>query len=87
LRTSSYDDRDGNKRYTTEIVATNILLQGGKGGERDAGESYAGPGDAGFDRGEEPHDYEPAPEPRGATSNSNYGSSRPPVPDDDDIPF
>lgn len=87
LRTSSYDDRDGNKRYTTEIVATNILLQGGKGGGRDAGESYAGPPDAGFDRGEEPNDYEPAPEPRGATSNANYGSARPPVPDDDDIPF
>lgn len=32
LRTSSYDDRDGNKRYKTEIVATNVLLQGG--GER-----------------------------------------------------
>ncbi len=32
LRTSSYDDRDGNKRYTTEIVATNIVLSGGGGG-------------------------------------------------------
>lgn len=32
LRTSSYDDRDGNKRYRTEIVASNLLLQGGRGG-------------------------------------------------------
>lgn len=31
LRTSSYDDRDGNKRYKTEIVASNIIL-GGRGG-------------------------------------------------------
>lgn len=31
LRTSSYDDRDGNKRYKTEVVATNILLTGGRG--------------------------------------------------------
>lgn len=26
IRTSSYDDRDGNKRYKTEIVANNIVL-------------------------------------------------------------
>jgi single-strand DNA-binding protein len=31
LRTSSYDDRDGNKRYKTEVIATNILLTGGRG--------------------------------------------------------
>jgi single-strand DNA-binding protein len=31
LRTSSYDDRDGNKRYKTEIVANNVLLTGGRG--------------------------------------------------------
>src|SRR6185295_13367074 len=28
IRTSSYDDRDGNKRYKTEIIANNILLAG-----------------------------------------------------------
>src|SRR4029078_8791857 len=28
LRTSSYDDREGNKRYKTEVVATNVLLTG-----------------------------------------------------------
>lgn len=39
LRTSSYDDKDGNKRYKTEIVANSIVLCGG-GGQR--GES-AGP--------------------------------------------
>lgn len=32
LRTSSYDDREGNKRYKTEVVANNILLTGGRGG-------------------------------------------------------
>lgn len=31
-RTSSYDDKDGNKRYKTEVNATNIILCGGKGG-------------------------------------------------------
>lgn len=29
LRTSSYDDKTGNKRYSTEVNATNILLCGG----------------------------------------------------------
>ncbi len=32
LRTSSYDDKDGVKRYKTEISATNIILAGGGGG-------------------------------------------------------
>lgn len=32
LRTSSYDDRDGNKRYRTEVISSNILLQGRAGG-------------------------------------------------------
>jgi single-strand DNA-binding protein len=39
LRTSSYD-KDGEKRYRTEVVASNIILAGrGKGGE--AGEGFA----------------------------------------------
>ncbi len=29
LRTSSYDDQQGNKRYRTEVVASNIILAGG----------------------------------------------------------
>lgn len=29
LRTSSYDDRDGNKRYKTEITADSVVLAGG----------------------------------------------------------
>lgn len=43
LRTSSYDDRDGNKRYKTEVVAQNIILTGrgrGNGGERSNGDAY-----------------------------------------------
>lgn len=35
LRTSSYEDRDGNKRYKTEVVAREILLQGSPGGKRE----------------------------------------------------
>jgi single-strand DNA-binding protein len=41
LRTSSYDDRDGNKRYKTEIIANNVVLAGrGRGG---AGAEEGGP--------------------------------------------
>ena len=33
IRTSSYDDREGNKRYKTEIIANNVVLTGrGRGG-------------------------------------------------------
>ena len=32
LRTSSYDDREGNKRYRTEVVAQNVILAGGARG-------------------------------------------------------
>jgi single-strand DNA-binding protein len=35
LRTRSWQDRDGNKRSTTEIEAQNIILLGGGGGRRE----------------------------------------------------
>lgn len=31
IQTRSWDDRDGNKRYTTEIVANQMLMLGGRG--------------------------------------------------------
>jgi single-strand DNA-binding protein len=51
LRTSSYDDRDGNKRYKTEVVATNVILsgRGGGGGAPGSGAREAGPPDPGGD--------------------------------------
>jgi single-strand DNA-binding protein len=33
LQTRSYDDKDGQKRYTTEVVADDIILLGGRGGD------------------------------------------------------
>lgn len=35
LRTESWEDKDGNKRYRTEVVATEVLLQGSAGGKRE----------------------------------------------------
>ncbi|HTJ82794.1 MAG TPA: single-stranded DNA-binding protein, partial [Polyangiaceae bacterium] len=37
IRTSSYDDKEGNKRYKTEINANNVILAG-RGGGRGASE-------------------------------------------------
>lgn len=43
LQTRSYDDKDGNKRYVTEVVADDVILLGGRGGEGSGGgEDYSG---------------------------------------------
>lgn len=42
IRTSSYDDRDGNKRYKTEIIANNVILAGGRRGGAPAEEGGGG---------------------------------------------
>jgi len=36
IQTRSWDDRDGNKRYTTEIVATDVQFLGGRDGGPEA---------------------------------------------------
>lgn len=73
LRTSSYEDRDGNKKYTTEIVANNVVLSGSGGG-----------GGGGGARGRSGGDFGPPPSGGGGGfDDADYGSA----PDDDDIPF
>lgn len=42
IRTRSYDDKSGNKRYVTEIVAQRIQFLGGGGGTRLAPQADAG---------------------------------------------
>jgi single-strand DNA-binding protein len=37
LHTRSYDDKDGKKQYFTEVVAEDVILLGGRGGEAPAG--------------------------------------------------
>jgi single-strand DNA-binding protein len=54
IRTSSYDDKEGNKRYKTEIVANNVILAGGRGrgGGDDPGfEGGGGGGGGGYGGG------------------------------------
>lgn len=76
LRTSSYDDREGNKRYKTEIVANNIILSGGGGG----GGGRGGGGGARDDYGP-PDEQAPAAQ-GGGYDDADYGGGG-----DDDIPF
>ncbi len=75
LRTTSYEDRDGNKRYRTEIVASNVILAGGGGG-------------GGGGRGRGPAESGPPEDDLGAAGGYDgpeyVGSGRG---DDDDIPF
>src|SRR5262245_57482807 len=95
LRTSSYE-KDGEKRYRTEINASNVILSGGGRKSGDAGEGYArsdrrGGGDD-YERREAP----PRDSGRGSASRE---PSAPPPDDfgdyggsgggggDDDIPF
>lgn len=42
ISTRSYDDKDGNKRWITEVVAENVILLGGEGRGGDSGGSDFG---------------------------------------------
>jgi len=82
LRTSSYEDRDGHKRYRTEVVCSNILLQGSGGGG--GGRNGAAGGGGGFKDAVPADDdmaegYRPQ---SGAPAGGDF-----PETDDDDIPF
>jgi single-strand DNA-binding protein len=93
LRTSNYDDKDGNKRYRTEIVASNIILSGSGGGGgagRSGGGGRAGGGDyhddfgapSGAGGGGAPSGGGGAPSGGGGYDDADYGGGG-----DDDIPF
>jgi single-strand DNA-binding protein len=74
LRTNKWQDKNGNDRYTTEIIADEMQMLGGRGGG--GGGNYgSGGGSAGGSGG-------------GSNAPSGGGQSAPPADDfDDDIPF
>lgn len=80
LTTRSYDDKDGNKRWITEVVADDvILLSGGQGGGGRGGEhseEYGQP--VSMPRSARPSSPAPAP--------SSGGGFEPGI-TDDDVPF
>ena len=70
IQTRSYDDRDGNKRYITEIVADNMQMLGRGGDDGGGGGAQRG----GWNGPEDP----------GPQSGSSY--EEPPLNPDDDSP-
>ena len=73
LRTRKWQDRDGNDRYTTEVIADEMQMLGGRGGG--GGSFSSGGGSNGGSGG-------------GSNAPSGGGKSAPPADDfDDDIPF
>jgi single-strand DNA-binding protein len=84
LRTSSYDDKEGIKRYKTEVHATNIILAGRGRGGGGGGEGEPSGGGGGARRG--------GGEPSGSAPPAGGGDAPPddfggPGGGDDDIPF
>ena len=78
LQTRSYEDRDGNTRYTTEIKAREMMMLGGREGGGD-----------GFSGGGAPRRQEPS---RATVSNGAKEATKPAGDDftfepDDDLPF
>ncbi len=79
IRTSSYE-KDGEKRYRTEVVAQNIILSGGRrGGDAEAG---GGGGGGGARSGGGGGGRAPAPAPAAAQDDFDPGYGG-----DDEIPF
>jgi single-strand DNA-binding protein len=81
IQTSSYE-KNGEKRYSTDIVANNVILAGGRRGGAERGEdaprSYGGGGGGGGGRApaQESHDM-----PAGDDMGPDFGGG------DDEIPF
>ena len=72
IQTRNYDDKDGNKRYITEVIANDVqFLGGGRGGDNRG-------------RGDEAAPPPPADADFGGGGGGNYGGGGGP---DDDIPF
>ena len=78
INNRSYDDKDGNKKYISEIVAANIVLLGAKGGGGGAEAAEA-------DYGQASNDYGYAGQNGGSSANTGGASNQPN--EDDDIPF
>lgn len=90
IRTSSYDDKEGNKRYKTEIIANNVILTGGRGGSRGASDEGGGGGGGGYERRAPSRsggrDQTPPPSGAAEGGSDDYGFGGGGG-NDDDIPF
>jgi single-strand DNA-binding protein len=81
IQTRQWQDQQGNKRYTTEIIAQNLMMLGGRG-EGGGGGGEAG-GEKGAARGARPDFAAAGPEP----TEQGAGGSPDFIEDDSDLPF
>ncbi|MBD1401477.1 single-stranded DNA-binding protein [Pelovirga terrestris] len=81
IQTRSYDDRDGNKRYITEIVVDQMQMLGSKDDGQQGGGGYA----AQQDRGNAPAQRSGQQSSGGSTSRDDF--EEPAFNPDDEIPF
>ena len=82
LRTRSWDDQTGNKRYTTEIIADNLQLLGKKSDNAGGQGGYQQSAQPAFQQpGVQPQSYAPAQQP--VAQQSAVTAEMP----DDDLPF
>ena len=88
IQTRSYEDRDGNKRYITEIVADQMQMLGRAGEEGGSG-GYSGGQDSGYGGGSSRRSGGGQPSYGGQQSGGPQGGSsqEPPFNMDDEIPF
>ncbi|MBB1162875.1 single-stranded DNA-binding protein [Aquariibacter albus] len=91
LKTRKWQDKDGNDRYTTEIVGETMQLLGGRegGGDEGGGSGYSRGGGSGYGGGDEDRPARApaarAPAPRPAPAPKPAASSFDDL--EDDIPF
>jgi single-strand DNA-binding protein len=82
LRTRKWTDKQGNERYSTEIIGNELQMLGGRGGGGGGAGAGGGGGSAG--RGSEPSSFA---EESGGGGGGGGGSSQRGEDFDDDIPF
>lgn len=81
LKTRSYDDKDGVKRYVTEVLGQSMIMMGGGGGSSEGGSSY-GSNSGGYNRNESNNSNN-----SGNSSNSGSSNSYDNNDFDDEVPF
>jgi single-strand DNA-binding protein len=85
LRTRKWQDKQGNERYSTEIVGNEMQMLGGRGGGGAGAAGGSGGGGGGGGGGGAPR--EPMPEYPGPTGGGGGGGGGEREDFDDDIPF
>lgn len=89
IQTRQWEDRDGQKRYTTEILASQIVFLGGRGegmGGGSSGGGSSGGGGGGSSGGG--NRRQPQSDHQGGGGSGGYDDfSGPPPLSDDDVPF